>query len=167
MNSRMPAGERRELVLQAATRAFAAGGYAGTSTDAVAKEAGVSQPYVVRMFGTGRKVWRGSGTFDLGVDVTPSEHVALTIAWEVYRGAFAEARQALVLGFCYKHGLFAAEGADDSSMTDEARARAARALALAEALPEVDGPNRRLKWAGGVAGTSRRCRAGWRASAPP
>lgn len=52
MNTRMPAEERRELVLQAATRAFAAGGYAGTSTDAVAKEAGVSQPYVVRMFGT-------------------------------------------------------------------------------------------------------------------
>jgi AcrR family transcriptional regulator len=52
MNIRMPAEERRELVLQAATRAFAAGGYAGTSTDAVAKEAGVSQPYVVRMFGT-------------------------------------------------------------------------------------------------------------------
>ncbi|MDH2412739.1 TetR/AcrR family transcriptional regulator [Nocardioides sp. CER19] len=52
MNIRMPAEERRELILQAATRAFAAGGYAGTSTDAVAKEAGVSQPYVVRMFGT-------------------------------------------------------------------------------------------------------------------
>lgn len=48
----MPAEERRALVLEAATRAFAAGGYAGTSTDAVAKEAGVSQPYVVRMFGT-------------------------------------------------------------------------------------------------------------------
>ena len=52
MNVRMPAEERRELILHAATRAFAAGGYAGTSTDAVAKEAGVSQPYVVRMFGT-------------------------------------------------------------------------------------------------------------------
>ena len=48
----MPAEDRRELVLDAATRAFAQGGYAGTSTDAVAKEAGVSQPYVVRMFGT-------------------------------------------------------------------------------------------------------------------
>jgi AcrR family transcriptional regulator len=48
----MPAEERRALILEAATRAFAAGGYAGTSTDAVAKEAGVSQPYVVRMFGT-------------------------------------------------------------------------------------------------------------------
>jgi len=50
--SRMSAEDRRELVLQAATRAFAGGGYFGTSTDAVAREAGVSQPYVVRMFGT-------------------------------------------------------------------------------------------------------------------
>lgn len=48
----MPADERREQILTAATRAFAQGGYAGTSTDQVAKEAGVSQPYVVRMFGS-------------------------------------------------------------------------------------------------------------------
>jgi len=48
----MSADDRRELVLDAATRAFARGGYAGTSTDAVAREAGVSQPYVVRIFGT-------------------------------------------------------------------------------------------------------------------
>lgn len=52
VNVRMPAEERRALILEAATRAFADGGYAGTSTDTVAKEAGVSQPYVVRMFGT-------------------------------------------------------------------------------------------------------------------
>ena len=52
MTVRMPAEERRALILQAATRAFASGGYAGTSTDVIAKEAGVSQPYVVRMFGT-------------------------------------------------------------------------------------------------------------------
>jgi len=50
--SRLGADERRQLVLEAAVRAFARGGYAGTSTDAVAKEAGVSQPYVVRLFGT-------------------------------------------------------------------------------------------------------------------
>jgi len=49
---RMTAEDRRELVLAAALRAFSRGGYAGTSTDAVAKEAGVSQPYVVRIFGT-------------------------------------------------------------------------------------------------------------------
>jgi AcrR family transcriptional regulator len=50
--TRMPAEERREQLLAAATRAFARGGYHGTSTDAVAREAGVSQPYVVRTFGT-------------------------------------------------------------------------------------------------------------------
>jgi len=50
--TRMPADERREQLLDAATRAFARGGYHGTSTDAVAREAGVSQPYVVRTFGT-------------------------------------------------------------------------------------------------------------------
>ena len=50
--TRMAADERRDLVLAAATRAFARSGYAGTSTDAVAKEAGVSQPYVVRIFGS-------------------------------------------------------------------------------------------------------------------
>lgn len=48
----MSGEDRRELVLDAAMRAFAGGGYAGTSTDAVAKQAGVSQPYVVRIFGT-------------------------------------------------------------------------------------------------------------------
>lgn len=49
---RMSAEDRRELVLDAATRAFAHGGYAGTTTDMVAKQADVSQPYVVRIFGT-------------------------------------------------------------------------------------------------------------------
>lgn len=48
----MNAEDRRELVLDAAMRAFARTGYAGTTTDAVAREAGVSQPYVVRIFGT-------------------------------------------------------------------------------------------------------------------
>jgi AcrR family transcriptional regulator len=53
----MNAEDRRELVLSAATRAFAKGGYAGTSTDAVGKEAGVSQPYVVRIFGTKQQLF--------------------------------------------------------------------------------------------------------------
>ncbi|MBL1073909.1 TetR/AcrR family transcriptional regulator [Nocardia sp. 2] len=49
---RLSAAERREKILEAAERAFSRGGYAGTSTDMVALEAGVSQPYVVRMFGS-------------------------------------------------------------------------------------------------------------------
>ncbi len=54
----MSAEARRELVLTAATKAFARGGFHGTSTDAVAKEAGVSQPYVVRMFGSKANLFR-------------------------------------------------------------------------------------------------------------
>jgi AcrR family transcriptional regulator len=50
--TRMSAEDRRELVLDAAVAAFAEGGYAGTTTDQVARRAEVSQPYVVRMFGT-------------------------------------------------------------------------------------------------------------------
>lgn len=49
---RIPAAQRRELILEAATGVFADRGYAGATTDQVAKAAGISQPYVVRMFGT-------------------------------------------------------------------------------------------------------------------
>lgn len=50
--TRMKSEERRELVLDAATQVFGESGYQGATTDAVARAAGVSQPYVVRMFGT-------------------------------------------------------------------------------------------------------------------
>jgi AcrR family transcriptional regulator len=48
----MRSGDRRELILEAATAVFGERGYVGTTTDAIARAAGVSQPYVVRMFGT-------------------------------------------------------------------------------------------------------------------
>jgi len=48
----MKADERRELVLRAATQVFGERGYVGATTAEVAKAAGVSQPYVVRIFGT-------------------------------------------------------------------------------------------------------------------
>jgi AcrR family transcriptional regulator len=49
---RMPAAERRELVLDAAFGEFAAHGLAGTSTEDVARQAGISQPYLFRLFPT-------------------------------------------------------------------------------------------------------------------
>ena len=49
---RMPAAERRELVLEAAMTDFAVGGLAGTSTEDVARRAGISQPYLFRLFPT-------------------------------------------------------------------------------------------------------------------
>ena len=49
---RMPAAERRELVLDAAVAEFAVHGLAGTSTEDVARRAGISQPYLFRLFPT-------------------------------------------------------------------------------------------------------------------
>ena len=49
---RKTAEERRQAVLDAATVAFAAGGLHGTSTDDIAHAAGISQPYLFRLFGT-------------------------------------------------------------------------------------------------------------------
>jgi AcrR family transcriptional regulator len=50
--TRQTAAERREAVLSAAVTEFAKSGYAGTSTDAIASRAGISQPYLFRLFGT-------------------------------------------------------------------------------------------------------------------
>src|SRR5262245_62640787 len=49
---RMSAAERRELVLEAAVAEFALHGMAGTSTEDVARRAGISQPYLFRLFPT-------------------------------------------------------------------------------------------------------------------
>src|SRR6185312_855686 len=54
---RMPAAERRELILAAATAVFAERGYVGATTDQVAKAANISQPYVVRMFGSKERLF--------------------------------------------------------------------------------------------------------------
>jgi AcrR family transcriptional regulator len=53
---RMRSPERREQILAAAKSVFAEGGYQAT-TDQVARAAGVSQPYVVRLFGSKRDLF--------------------------------------------------------------------------------------------------------------
>jgi AcrR family transcriptional regulator len=50
--TRQTASERRVAVLSAAVTEFAKSGYAGTSTDTIAVRAGISQPYLFRLFGT-------------------------------------------------------------------------------------------------------------------
>ncbi|SHK57833.1 TetR/AcrR family transcriptional regulator [Actinacidiphila paucisporea] len=47
---RMSAEERRESVVRAAMSEFAHSGYKGTSTEAIARRVGVSQPYLFRLF---------------------------------------------------------------------------------------------------------------------
>ncbi|WP_278265895.1 TetR/AcrR family transcriptional regulator [Nocardia sp. AG03] len=55
--TRMTAAERSAQVLEAAVQAFAESGYAATKTDEIARLAGVSQPYVIRLFGTKQQLF--------------------------------------------------------------------------------------------------------------
>ena len=57
MSPRLTAEERREEVIAAATVEFAAGGFAGTATEAIARRAGVSQPYVFQLFRTKKELF--------------------------------------------------------------------------------------------------------------
>ena len=54
---RKTAAERREEILAAALEEFGEHGLHGTSTDAIARRAGVSQPYLFRLFGTKKELY--------------------------------------------------------------------------------------------------------------
>ena len=54
---RQTAGERRIAVLEAANVEFALRGLHGASTDAIARRAGISQPYLFRLFGSKKELF--------------------------------------------------------------------------------------------------------------
>lgn len=76
---RKTAEQRREEIVTVALRQFAMGGYRGTSTEAIARDAGISQPYLFRLFGTKRDLF-------LACWARAGEHI---------RGTFAEAARGL------------------------------------------------------------------------
>ncbi len=54
---RLTATERREQIVEASLRHFAEGGLHGTSTEAIAEDINLSQPYLFRLFGTKRELF--------------------------------------------------------------------------------------------------------------
>jgi AcrR family transcriptional regulator len=54
---RQTAEERREELLLAAVEEFARAGFHGASTDAIARKAGISQPYLFRLFGSKKELY--------------------------------------------------------------------------------------------------------------
>ena len=55
--TRQTAQERREAVLEAARHEFANHGLHGASTDTIARRAGISQPYLFRLFGSKKELF--------------------------------------------------------------------------------------------------------------
>ncbi|MGW6196030.1 TetR/AcrR family transcriptional regulator [Kribbella sp. NPDC055110] len=87
---RLTAKERGDEVLAAAVQAFAASGYEGTKTDEIARLAGVSQPYVIRLFGTKQQLF-----------LAAVESVCGRIE-QIFREAAAETPELRTLGQNYK-----------------------------------------------------------------
>src|SRR5260221_4147954 len=61
-STRLSAAERKDDVLDAAVIEFAEHGYEGTSTEDIARRAGISQPYLFRLFGTKKELFKASVT---------------------------------------------------------------------------------------------------------
>ena len=63
--TRQTAEVRREAVLEAAAAEFSRRGLHGASTDAIAKAAGISQPYLFRLFGTKKELYLAASRLKL------------------------------------------------------------------------------------------------------
>ena len=57
---RLTAEERREEVLRAAIQEFAQFGLHGASTENIARRVGISQPYIFRLFGTKKELFKAA-----------------------------------------------------------------------------------------------------------
>src|SRR5690348_3078933 len=58
--TRSTAAARRDQVLDAAMIEFAERGFEGASTEDIARRAGISQPYLFRLFGTKKELFKAS-----------------------------------------------------------------------------------------------------------
>ena len=96
--SRRSAEERRAEIVEIAISHFAQNGYNGTSTDQVAREAGISQPYLFRLFHTKRELFlacnramhdRISATFAGAAEGLPQEE-RMEAMGKAYHGLLAD-----------------------------------------------------------------------------
>ncbi|MBB2943693.1 AcrR family transcriptional regulator [Actinoplanes lutulentus] len=108
--TRFTAQERHGQLVTAALQAFALGGYAGTTTDQVARLAGVSQPYVIRLFGSKQELFlatvRHAGDqIEMKWRAAAAEEPTLRGLGHAYKELLAERELLIVL----LHGFGAAE----------------------------------------------------------
>ncbi len=126
----MSAEERRESVIRAATTEFARGGYHGTSTEAIAKRVGVSQPYLFRLFpgkkaiflaAAGRCVEDTIRMFEEASDGLEGEE-ALQAMGEAYRKVVTEQPEWLMMQMQMYVAVAAAEQEGDHEFGEAVRA---------------------------------------------
>lgn len=127
---RMSAEERRESVIRAAMSEFARGGYNGTSTEAIARRVGVSQPYLFRLFPNKQAIFLAASRHcietttkvfaDAAVGV-PEEH-RLDAMGKAYHEMIHADPERLLMQMQTYVAVAAAEAAGDRAFGEEIRA---------------------------------------------
>ena len=74
--TRQTAEERRTTVIVAARAQFADHGYHGASTDTIARNAGISQPYLFRLFGTKKDLFIAAARACMGETLSAFQEAA-------------------------------------------------------------------------------------------
>lgn len=132
---RSTAEERRETVLAAAQLVFARSGLHGASTEEIAAEAGISQPYLFRLFGTKKHLYLATveRCFELTLDTFRAASEGLR-GEEALR-AMGKAYVELVTGSRYRlmGQLQGYATADDAEVRDVIKAGYGRLYELVEA----------------------------------
>jgi len=121
--TRLSADERRTEVLRAALIEFARGGLEGTSTEKIAHRAGISQPYLFRLFPTKKALFVASVELCFNRVIAAFETAAEGLSGEEAKVAMAEAYGALIADrSLLMHQLQSYAGCDDPEVRDATRA---------------------------------------------
>ena len=107
--TRQTADERREAVLEAASAEFSRKGLYGASTDAIAKAAGISQPYLFRLFGTKKELYLATTRLKMEETYQAFERAsrgksgqdALHAMGEAYTGLIEDRERLLLMLQCF------------------------------------------------------------------
>lgn len=127
---RMSAEERRESVIRAAIEEFARGGYHGTSTEAIAKRVGVSQPYLFRLFKNKQELFLAAATRGLretreameeAAKGVPADEVHMAMAG-AYKEQLASDPDKLLMQMHVYVAVASAEAAGDHAFGEAVRA---------------------------------------------
>jgi AcrR family transcriptional regulator len=93
---RKTAAERREAVLEASLTEFGDHGFEGASTDAIARAAGISQPYLFRLFGTKKELFIASVSRCFGATYSLFEEASRGLQGEEALEAMGRAYKAMI-----------------------------------------------------------------------
>jgi len=133
-STRKTADERREEILVAAREEFARHGLHGASTDAIARRAGISQPYLFRLFGTKKELFVAgvSRCFDQTLDAFAA--AADGLHGEEAMHAMGEAYHALIADNpdLLRAQMQSYAACDDDDVCDAVRAGYRRLIELVE-----------------------------------